>query len=384
MALGANEFSVFPEELCSLKGLEVLDLSKNEIASIPPCIANMKNLKTLYCSTNKLESLPDALFDMPSLETVLFDENPIKEYDVRRLQSRFPELMAEPAKVYFDSFGNRTTSEHSSSYGYVMRDSLSLTRFVRKEYYLGSDQLQSVGTVSSPSGKKYEGPATRYYDNGSLMSRGMMKNNARSGQWELWYRNGKPMETLDYEENRQIPRVINYWDSLGNQFVENGDGIYTRDEDEPFAYSRGEVHSGMPDGEWMGYYADGSLGFTERYSKGEFVRGVGYDRDGNGHPYDAISDFGDLNPFYDFVAKHLRYPPMARKLNIEGRLFVQMVIDAEGKIVSATVIRGLGSGLDEEALRVVRSFPGKFDQLDRGLPPQEQKRLVLPLQFKIN
>lgn len=55
-----------------------------------------------------------------------------------------------------------------------------------------------------------------------------------------------------------------------------------------------------------------------------------------------------------FVGQHLRYPEAALAQKIEGTVHVEYDIDHKGDVVDARVIGGLGAGLDEEAMRVVR------------------------------
>lgn len=80
------------------------------------------------------------------------------------------------------------------------------------------------------------------------------------------------------------------------------------------------------------------------------------------------------------VQKVIQYPDMARKAGIEGRVIVQFVIDKEGKVSNPFIVRGIGGGCDEEALRAVSkaSFrPG----MQRGKPVQV--RYTLPITFKL-
>ncbi len=69
----------------------------------------------------------------------------------------------------------------------------------------------------------------------------------------------------------------------------------------------------------------------------------------------------DVMPKFDnlpaFLQRNLRYPELARNENITGKVFVSFVVDQEGKIINATVLKGIGYGCDEEALRVVKLIP---------------------------
>lgn len=63
----------------------------------------------------------------------------------------------------------------------------------------------------------------------------------------------------------------------------------------------------------------------------------------------------------------IQYPEMARRAGIEGRVYVQFVVNEEGDVENPRVIRGIGGGCDEEALRVVRE--AKFEPgMQRGEP----------------
>jgi len=58
-----------------------------------------------------------------------------------------------------------------------------------------------------------------------------------------------------------------------------------------------------------------------------------------------------------FVQKYLRYPADARQYHTEGVVIVGFVVDEAGEVHNTEIIRSLGHGCDEEALRVVRGLP---------------------------
>lgn len=59
----------------------------------------------------------------------------------------------------------------------------------------------------------------------------------------------------------------------------------------------------------------------------------------------------------EFIAKNIKYPPMARESGIQGRVFVNFVVEPDGRVSNVKVLRGIGGGCDEEAIRVVESMP---------------------------
>ena len=80
------------------------------------------------------------------------------------------------------------------------------------------------------------------------------------------------------------------------------------------------------------------------------------------------------------VQSNIVYPPLALQAGIEGRVIVQFVIDKNGQVLHPTVIRGIGGGCDEEAVRAV--LIAKFQPgLQRGRPVAV--RYTLPITFRI-
>lgn len=66
---------------------------------------------------------------------------------------------------------------------------------------------------------------------------------------------------------------------------------------------------------------------------------------------DVMPEFiGDLN---QYLSRNLTYPQRAREANIEGKVIIRFVVNEDGSVTGATVMRGIGGGCDKEALRVV-------------------------------
>ena len=79
---------------------------------------------------------------------------------------------------------------------------------------------------------------------------------------------------------------------------------------------------------------------------------------------------GGMAAFYKYVSKNLKYPAQARRMGIDGKVFVQFIVDKDGTITSVTAVKGIGAGCDEEAARVIGGAPkwkpGK-QRIGRGL-----------------
>lgn len=59
----------------------------------------------------------------------------------------------------------------------------------------------------------------------------------------------------------------------------------------------------------------------------------------------------------EYVAKNLKYPQIARETEIQGRVFVGFIIEHDGSVSNVKLLKGIGGGCDEEAMRVIKSLP---------------------------
>ena len=90
---------------------------------------------------------------------------------------------------------------------------------------------------------------------------------------------------------------------------------------------------------------------------------------------------GGMAAFYKFVGSKLKYPPQANRMGVEGKVYVEFVINRDGSIVDARVVRGIGAGCDEEAVRVVASSPAWNPGKQRGKAVRQ--KYTLPIIFKL-
>lgn len=77
---------------------------------------------------------------------------------------------------------------------------------------------------------------------------------------------------------------------------------------------------------------------------------------------------GGMPAFYKYVGDKMKYPAQARRMGVEGRVFVEFVVNRDGSIVDVKSIKGIGAGCDEEAVRVVQSAPAWKPGKQRGKP----------------
>ena len=80
------------------------------------------------------------------------------------------------------------------------------------------------------------------------------------------------------------------------------------------------------------------------------------------------------------LQKKIRYPLQAKSLGVQGVVYVQSIINEKGKIIKPKVVKKLGAGCDEEAIRVLKK--SKFKPgYDKGKPVKV--RFTLPIFFRL-
>ena len=90
---------------------------------------------------------------------------------------------------------------------------------------------------------------------------------------------------------------------------------------------------------------------------------------------------GGFEAMAKFLAKNVKYPAQARRMGIEGSVFVSFVIDREGNISDPQVIKGISAECDKEAVRVVKLMPPWKPGKQNG--KAVKCRFVLPIKFKL-
>lgn len=90
---------------------------------------------------------------------------------------------------------------------------------------------------------------------------------------------------------------------------------------------------------------------------------------------------GGYAEFYKFVSKHLKYPSTARRMQIEGKVFVHFVVEKDGSLGDINIAKGIGAGCDEEVLRIVGMSPNWKPGKQQGRPVRVH--MMLPITFRL-
>ena len=228
-----------------------------------------------------------------------------------------------------------------------------------KDFYASNGNLAMEATCSEIEPRlAYDGPYKTYHENGKLMEDGTYEDNKKLGLWKTFYENGQQEEEVLYEKDKALHQQ--HWDESGTAQLVNGSGHYT--EKSSF---RGEQHIEILDHLLIASYSIDPANSDTTYV---VVQETASYKDG-------------MPGLYKMIGKTLRYPAEARRRGIEGKVFVEFVIEKDGKVRDVKAIKGPDKILNEEAERVMRMMndwtPGKV----RGKPVAQM--MVLPLAFKL-
>lgn len=90
---------------------------------------------------------------------------------------------------------------------------------------------------------------------------------------------------------------------------------------------------------------------------------------------------GGNKAMYQFLARNIRYPSAAARSDVSGKVFISFIVSDKGEIKNVKLLKGIGFGCDEEALRVVSSFPNWKPGVQQGKNVTTQ--YTLPINFQL-
>lgn len=296
-------------------------------------------------------------------------------------------------------------------------------------------------------GGKKNGDFQFLYNNGNIKAQGKYIDDQRIGIWKYFYLNGILSQEVEFTNDNTF-KVLFHNDSTGLPRLKDGNGLWIDEywifSFPRKIIVKGHFKSYQKDGEWTSGLEDGTILVTEKYRNGKFIKGSSFDLTGaklgenqeptNNQllpPYNLLvtenflfvegvtqddypilakklppkpkvqsldvgwdetftvveeSAFPEngMMAFYKEISAIIQYPAMARRKGIEGKVFVEFIINADGSLSNFEVIKGIGGGCDEEAIRVITEStkrckwkPGK----QKGRPVRQ--RYTLPIMFRL-
>jgi protein TonB len=85
--------------------------------------------------------------------------------------------------------------------------------------------------------------------------------------------------------------------------------------------------------------------------------------------------------FFKYLQENQKYPAKARKNQVQGKVMVEFIVEKDGTLTNLKVIKRLGNGLDEEALRLINKGPKWLPAEYKGEPIRQ--KMILPVIFQL-
>jgi protein TonB len=96
---------------------------------------------------------------------------------------------------------------------------------------------------------------------------------------------------------------------------------------------------------------------------------------------ESASPIGGFPKLYEYITANLKYPLEARTKGIEGRVFVELIINTDGTLSNVHAIKGIGAGCDEEAINVLQRSPPWIPGKQKDIAVRQ--RMVIPINFQL-
>lgn len=98
---------------------------------------------------------------------------------------------------------------------------------------------------------------------------------------------------------------------------------------------------------------------------------------------DVEAEFsGGTEALMKYIKDHLKYPAEEREMGIQGRVYVEFIVEKNGEVTTVKILRGVSKNLDLEAKRLVSTMPNWKPAESRGYPVRSKARL--PITFKLD
>lgn len=91
---------------------------------------------------------------------------------------------------------------------------------------------------------------------------------------------------------------------------------------------------------------------------------------------------GGIEELTNYLANNIRYPEAARAKKIEGTVIVKYIVETDGSISNVEILRGIGAGCDQEAIRVVKESKDWLPGEKEGKKVRTQMRI--PINFRLS
>ncbi|MDP9079546.1 MAG: TonB family protein [Bacteroidota bacterium] len=264
---------------------------------------------------------------------------------------------------YFKNSGKLVSSKDSADYSMVILPpdtSVDKNLYLVREYYKNGNIKLLATSKTNDVDLIFDGRYIAYFPDGKKMKVGGFENGQPVGQVVNYYHNGKLYSVLNYMPDGRL-LYSDCRDSTGKILTEKGTGIWVQFNDNDNVtkvIAGGSVKNGLRDGNWQ--EIRDSITYKSIYKEGNSTSYHAFDVSGNEIPIpmSKIPEFPGGNRFFDtYLTRKVVYPEAAKRKGTQGNVLVSFFVETDGTIKDVEVLRGIGDGCDEEAVRLLKNSP---------------------------
>lgn len=263
-------------------------------------------------------------------------------------------------KTYLNRYCKPVPESEAVYYRIIEKSS---DQYIIRDYYVSNDSLEmeAYGKQIEPK-VIYEGKAVWYHENGRIKKEGVFKEGEEIGMFNFYYKDGLKQKEVLYTDKKML--ICQYWTEDGTPSVVNGSGVINTRDDDLYLADHNEVLDSLI-----------TMSFSVREDVGDSI----YLKAEQAAEYK-----GGMKKLYEEVAKNLhgKYPAEARRHGVDGRVFIEFIVDKNGLLTEPKVLRGIGYGCDEAALHAMSQLKKWNPAKHKGKPVKS--KIVLPVVFKLN
>lgn len=283
-------------------------------------------------------------------------------------------------KVRLDSLFFETFENNYSYFRIAENYYEKLENYNIKDFYLSGNLLKE-GLYKDNDAFIKNGKFTEYYENGYAKKELSYKKNQPYGTMLTWYENGNPKEVGFYSTNYQketFYTLTDFWDIENKVLVGNGTGTYFVDDNE--CKASGQIVDGLKEGKWIGRSKKYKLNFIENYSLGTLIDGESIDDDNIKYQFKKTEEKAEyitgMNGYGEFIAKNFQVPNIQ---GLTGKIIARFFVEVDGTISDVKIIKGIGYGADEEAIRVLKMMKSWIPSKIYGKKVKSQFQLPISI-----
>ncbi|WP_276372678.1 energy transducer TonB [Chryseolinea sp. H1M3-3] len=260
-------------------------------------------------------------------------------------------------KQYMDEHWSKIAGPEGAMY-YRIVENKPDGHFLVRDYYASNDQVQMEAVCSTlyPS-ETFEGTVRWYFENGRIKEEGDYVKGVANGLCKEYYENGQLAEEVFHGKEKTL--YHQRFDESGTPLLVNGTGRYVK------KFDYGEQHVEILDSILIASFLIDEI-------SGDSIHMVAQE---------IAAYKGGMERLYQDIRGDLKYPRMARRSGIEGKVFIEFTVDKTGTLRDLKVLKGIGGGCDEVALEALRTKTTWTPAKVKGKPVLQ--RLVLPIAFKL-